>query len=297
MNPDSSRRWVDRLPPWLRRKRGRFALYGSILALACFISWSCMIRMPGDSWSGPLPELTSAQRALSDSLRGDVQELAGRIGSRSILAPSKLAAAADYVERRLKDAGFSPQRQTFVVKGVPCHNLEVEIRGVRTPEEIVVIGAHYDSAYSCPAANDNASGTAALLALAAEFASAAPARTLRFVAFTNEEPPWFLTDHMGSRQYARRCRERQEKVEAMLSLETIGYYSDAPGSQKYPFPVGWFYPSQGNFIGFVGNVGSRSLVRRALSTFRTSAQFPSEGAALPGWLKGIGWSDHQAFWD
>ena len=147
-------------------------------------------------------------------------------------------------------------------------NLSVEIGGSSTPSEIVIIGGHYDSVAGCPGANDNASGTAAVLALAELFATSAPARTLRFAAFTNEEPPHFQTDGMGSRVCARNCRARGENVVAMLSLETIGFYSDAEGSQSYPPPFSLFYPSKGNFIAFVGNVGSRDLVRRALRMFR-----------------------------
>jgi len=82
----------------------------------------------------------------------------------------------------------------------------------------------------------------------------------------------------------------------MLALETIGYYSGEPGSQRYPFPLSFVYPDTGNFIGFVGNLRSRSLVRRVTGSFRQHAQFPSEGLAAPGWLRGVGWSDHWSFW-
>jgi hypothetical protein len=112
----------------------------------------------------------------------------------------------------------------------------------------------------------------------------------------NEEPPHFQSTDMGSVRYARRCRERGENVVAMLSLETIGYFSEREGSQKYPFPLSYFYPSQGNFIGFVGNRASRQLVRDVVGSFRTHARFPSEGAVLPAALPGVGWSDHWAFW-
>jgi hypothetical protein len=96
--------------------------------------------------------------------------------------------------------------------------------------------------------------------------------------------------------YARRARQRNERIVAMLSLETVGYYSDAPQSQHYPFPLSWFYPSTGDFIGFVGNIGSRQLVRRALGAFRRTTPFPSEGAALPGGMTGVDWSDQWSFW-
>ncbi len=82
----------------------------------------------------------------------------------------------------------------------------------------------------------------------------------------------------------------------MLSLETIGYYRDAPGSQHYPPPVGLIPPSTGDFIGLIGNVALRKLVRAAVGWFCHHARFPSEGAALPGFIAGVGCSDHWAFW-
>jgi Zn-dependent M28 family amino/carboxypeptidase len=121
-------------------------------------------------------------------------------------------------------------------------------------------------------------------------------RTVRFVAFANEEAPFFSTAGMGSWQYARQAHARGERIVAMLSLETLGYYSDTVGSQRYPFPFGLFYPRVGNFIGFVGNTASRHLVRRSIASFRQHAAFPSQGTAAPGWLTGVGWSDHWAFW-
>src|SRR5262249_54340316 len=157
--------------------------------------------------------------------------------------------------------------------------------------EIIVIGAHYDSVFGSPGANDNGSGAAAVMALAPLFAGCekgqpAPQgmadKTLRFVAFVNEEPPYFVSGEMGSLVYARRCKEHGDKISAMISLETIGYFSDAPKSQTYPSPgLGVFYPKVGNFIGFVSNVRSRALLRRVVMLFRKHAKIPSEGAALP----------------
>jgi hypothetical protein len=112
----------------------------------------------------------------------------------------------------------------------------------------------------------------------------------------NEEPPFFQTEQMGSLVCARRCRERGEKIVVMLALESLGYYSTDGGCQKYPFPIGLFYPSRGDFVGFVGRTADAKWVRHCVKAFRQHAQFPSEGGALPGWLPGIGWSDHWAFW-
>jgi Zn-dependent M28 family amino/carboxypeptidase len=255
-----------------------------------------MIRMPGTSWSGALPPPTPRHAETAARLKRDVEKLAGEIGERNLYKATRLAMAAEYIESRFKEAGYSPARQEFETRMGPCRNIEVALPGTARPGEIIVVGAHYDSVFGCPAANDNGTGTAALLALADAFEGTAHARTIRFVAFPNEEPPFWGTAEMGSRVYAKRCRERGENIVAMVSLETIGFYSDKDGSQKYPFPMGLFYPSRGDFVAFVGNLGSRSLVRGMIDSFRVHAQFPSQGAALPGWLPGVGWSDHQSFW-
>jgi hypothetical protein len=119
---------------------------------------------------------------------------------------------------------------------------------------------------------------------------------IRIVLFANEEMPYFKRAGMGSWQHARACRAKGEQLRAMLSLETMGYFSDRPGSQHYPAPLSHAYPDRGNFIGFVANLQSRSLVREVIAEFRAHATLPSEGAALPAALPGVGWSDHWAFW-
>jgi len=289
----------------------RLAILLVTLVLALCWCWWAMIRMPGTSYSGPLPPLSQSQSALSAQLHRDVDFLATTIGQRNVRYPDGLSRAVEFLDRSLREMGYAVQRQEFNSFGTSVCNLEVEVAGVNKPDEIVVIGAHYDSVDDSPAANDNGSGAAATLALARMFApsaagrdggpsalrAAAPDRTIRFVLFVNEEPPFFKTADMGSLVYARRCAERGEKIVGMLSLETIGCYSDQPGSQQYPVkPIGWLYPDRGNFIAFVGNYRSRALVRQAIGSFRTSAQFPSEGAALPGWITGVDWSDHWSFW-
>ena len=251
--------------------------------------------MPGKNISTAVP-LSAVDIALRAELVADVQTLAGDIGERNLRRYAQLNAAADFIEGAFSRAGLQPRRDTYELQGRACHNIETEIHGARP--QIVVIGAHYDSVFGSPGANDNGSGVAALLALARRFAGKPAGQTLRFVAFVNEEPPYFQTEQMGSFVYARGCKARGDQISAMLSLETIGYFSDAPRSQKYPSPgIGAFYPSTGNFIGFVGNFPSRSLVRRAITSFREQGKVPSEGAALPSFISGLGWSDQWSFWE
>ena len=250
--------------------------------------------MPGKIISKAAP-LSPDEVALREELRANVQKLAGEIGERNLWHYAQLNAAADFIEKSFSRAGLYPRRDTYEVHGQACHNIEVEIPGARP--EILLIGAHYDSVFGSPGANDNGTGVAATLALARRFAGRRTDHTLRFVAFVNEEPPYFLSDEMGSFVYAGRCKARGDKISAMISLETIGYFSDAPNSQRYPSPgLGIFYPKIGNFIGFVSNVQSRTLLRRVVALFRKHAKIPSEGAALPAFIPGVSWSDQWSFW-
>ncbi len=255
-----------------------------------------MIRMPGDTFRGPLPPLSEAHRLLETLLHQHVQQLAGAIGERNLYRPSHLAAAADYIRTTFTNLGLPVQQQWYEVSGQPSVNLAAEIRGARHPDEIILVGAHYDSVRGSPGANDNASGVAATLGLAQNLLNSRPSRTIRFVAFANEEPPFFQSRHMGSRVYARQCRQRGERISLMLSLETIGYYSDDAGSQHYPFPFSYFYPATANFIAFVSNTDHAAWVKRILASFRHHAQFPSEGGALWERIPGVAWSDHWSFW-
>jgi hypothetical protein len=256
--------------------------------------WWFGVRMPGKNISNAA-SLSSAEIELRGELIADVQMLAGQIGERNMARYLQLNAAADFIEASFSRAGLQPRRDSYDLNGRACHNIEAEIRGARP--EILLIGAHYDSVFGSPGANDNGSGVAAMLALARRFAGKPGHLTLRFVAFVNEEPPYFLTGQMGSLVYAGRCKARGDRISAMISLETIGYFSDAPNSQTYPAPgLGVFYPSIGNFIGFVSNVPSRNLLRRAIALFRKQAKIPSEGAALPAFIPGVSWSDQWAFW-
>jgi hypothetical protein len=273
-----------------------FSVLRIALAIAAFffLLWWFGVRMPATNISTSAP-LSETEIALRAELLADVQTLAGEIGERNMLRYSQLNAAAEFIEASFSRAGLQPRRISYDLEGKAFHNIEVEISGARP--EIIVIGAHYDSVFGCPGANDNGSGVAALLALARRFAGKPTGQTLRFVAFVNEEPPFFQTEQMGSFVYASRCKGRGDKISAMLSLETIGYFSDAPGSQSYPSPaLGLAYPTTGNFIGFVGNFGSRALVRRVIEHFRGQKKVPSQGAALPAFIPGVAWSDQWSFW-
>jgi Zn-dependent M28 family amino/carboxypeptidase len=210
--------------------------------------------------------------------------------------PAALRAAADHIAASWAAQGYAVARQAYRVEGADCANLEVTIEGGERAREIVLFGAHYDSVAGSPGANDNGSGVAALLELTRLLAGARPARTVRFVAFVNEEPPFFYSGQMGSQVYARAARRRGDDLRAMVALETIGYYRDAPRSQRYPPLFRWFFPGRANFIAFVSNLRSRALLRQAAVAFRAASDFPLEHVATLAVVPGVAWSDHLAFW-
>jgi Zn-dependent M28 family amino/carboxypeptidase len=229
-------------------------------------------------------------------LRGTVEELAGRIGERNVWRAGTLAASRRLIESGFQTLGLEVDAQEFAAAGERVANLGGEVRGTVRPDELLVVGAHYDTVEGSPGADDNASGVAVLLELAARLAGTRHDRTVRFVAFANEESPFHRTDEMGSLVYARRCHARREGVMGMLCLESVGYYCSGPGTQRYPPPFGVFYPHTGDFIGFGANLRSCRLLRRCIAVFRQHSSLPAKGAAVPGWIPNACRSDHWAFW-
>jgi Zn-dependent M28 family amino/carboxypeptidase len=252
-----------------------------------------LLVVPGHSYDGPLAAPTTQERALAERLKAHVATIAK--APHNIQYPEALEAAARYIERELERMGYAINRQEFTVNGVKVRNIEAVLEPA-TPGPTLVLGAHYESYGHAPGANDNASGTAAVIELARMFKARPPERTrLRFVLFVNEEPPYYRTPDMGSWRYAQRLSQSSEKVLGMISLETIGVFSDAPNSQRYPQPFGLLFPSTANFVAFVGLTEARSFLHEVIASFRRHAAFSSIGAVGPDIVAGIGWSDHWAF--
>jgi len=229
-------------------------------------------------------------------LRAHVQLLAGDIGERNVFQPGALNDAASYIEREWGRQGYAVKQLPYEVSGVLCANLEVTRNGSARQGEILLIGAHYDSVLGSPGANDNASGIAALLEISRNFAAIEPAMTVRFVAFVNEEPPFFMSGQQGSMVYAKAARRRDDDVRLMASIETIGWYSNQPGTQRYPPLFNLFYPNHANFIGMVSDFRSRAAMRRLAQAFRADSDFPLQTIATFRFVPGVSWSDHRSFW-
>jgi len=278
------------------RRATRFGIVFAAVVALPVAGVGCMTCMPGSSYRGTLAAMKPQTAELSERLARHVKVLAGEIGSRHLGRLESLRRAERYIAGELGAAGYGVAAEAFTVDGVEVRNLVAERGGAGRAGEIVLVGAHYDTVPTTPGADDNASGIAAMLELARAFSGRSASRTVRFVAFVNEEPPYFQGEGMGSWVYARRARARGDRVVGMLPLETVGYYRDAPGSPKYPPPFSLFYPNRGDFIAFVGNLASRCLVRRCVGLFRAKAGFPAEGLTAPGFVTGVGWSDHWSFW-
>ncbi len=255
-----------------------------------------MIYMPGKSYEGELPAFDDTDHATAKRYEAHVTELCKNPAGRNFIEKKGLDAARKYIAGQFESSGYQVKFHEYQLNGDAVANIEVELTGTSHPKEIIIVGAHYDAVPGAPGANDNGSGVAAILELADLFKDKSFQRTVRFLAFVNEEPPNSMTGNMGSYVYAKKVAKDKENIIAMFSLETIGYFSDETGSQHYPPFFNLFYPKKGNFIAFVSNLSSRGLVSKSIQSFRAHSTFPSEGIAAPAFIPGISWSDHWSFW-
>lgn len=247
--------------------------------------------VPGTSVASSEPLKMAAR------LRKHVEMLAGEIGQRNIFVPRGLDRAAAYIEGELESLGFAVASQEFQVQGQRCRNLIVSISGSNTDAGELVLGAHYDTHPGTPGADDNASGVAVLIELARLAARAEFQRTVRFVAFANEEAPWFGTDAMGSQVYARGAKTRRAQIDGMISLEMVGYYTERPGSQSYPPGFSFFYPDRGNFIALVSDLRSWGWKNEVEEILRRNMTLPVQSVATFRFVPGVDLSDHRSFWN
>lgn len=273
------------------KKMMRFILLLAFL-FSAFLLYSVM-KIKGT----PSVVFPPAPRTKNMPLYRHVEELTVKIGSRSIFEYDKLTAAKEYILSSLKGMGYSPILQDFSYQERIFSNIIVHLPGKTHPEDVVVIGAHYDTVAGTPGADDNASAVAILLEMCRLLKDYLPDRTLQLVFFTLEEPPVFLSESMGSSVYAREARKRQEHISAMISLEMLGYYSDKEGGQSFPVPLmALMYPSTPNFAAIVGNLSSRSLVNKVAGSLRKGGSVPVETLTSIRFIPGVDFSDHRSFW-
>jgi Peptidase family M28 len=241
-------------------------------------------------WS-PIKVAAGTQASQAATLERHVRVLSTEFAQRSFDQPARLDGAANYVQAQLEALGLRVERQVFTAEGGSYRNLIVRL-GPDTPD-VVVVGAHYDVAGAQPGADDNASGVAGLIELARLLQTAKLTRRVELVAYTNEEPPFFRTPHMGSAVHAKALKASGKQARLMLSLECIGYFSDAPGSQTHPVRLlNAVYPTVGNFIALVGYYEDGPVARRVKTAMMTATDLPVHSINAPGFVVGIDFSDH-----
>lgn len=244
----------------------------------------------------PPPPETGKVGEAGHRLFRHARRLSEEIGERSVARPENLRAAREYLVAHLSGLGLAPELESFDFAGASHANVIVSLPGRSRPEEVILVGAHYDTVAGTPGADDNASGVAVLLELGRALREVPLARTVRLVFFALEEPPAFRTRSMGSYVHAAAARARGEQIRAMVCLEMVGFYGEREGAQAFPLPLmGLVYPTTPNFVAVVGNLRSRRLVKRVGAALRRFP-LPVETLACVSLLPGVDFSDHRSFW-
>ncbi len=229
-----------------------------------------------------------------DALRKHVEALSERFVPRDEGHPENLLKAARYIAASLESSGAKVREQEFAVGHARYKNVIAEFG----PEssEILVVGAHYDTAGEQPGADDNASGVAGLLELARLLGQTQLATRVLLAAYALEEPPHFGTDNMGSTAHAKSLKESGASIKMMISLEMIGYFSEKKNSQSIPIPLlKLFYPSEGNFILVVDRVFSNHA-RQVKKWMSAASDLAVYSLNAPAFMPGVDFSDHSNFW-
>jgi Zn-dependent M28 family amino/carboxypeptidase len=246
--------------------------------------------------------MTIDRNQIESNLRLHVDRLAGLIGPRTLEQPKTIEATIGYLKGQWQEMGHDIRDETYDAIGNEATNLIVEKQGSKRPDQIVLLGAHYDTVFMTPGADDNASAVAVLLEVSRLLANHQGKRTARYVAFACEEPPYFSLDSMGSQHHARQSRKRGDEIVGMLCLEMVGYFKDEVGSQQVPPTIPKIFhrlfPRRGNFLAAVGNLSSVKLCwafRRGFK--RGTRRMPLLSICLPQTIHEIRMSDNGSFWD
>jgi len=265
------------------------------ILLAAFLVYSVLKIRSAASVSVSRPESTHSGDV--HRLYAHVEQLSVHIGSRSIYEYDKMEDTKRYIVSCLESFGHIPTLQNYEYGGKTYSNIIVSIPGATYPDETVIFGAHYDTVYGTPGADDNASAVAVLLEMCRALKSSAPGRTLKLIFFFLEEPPVFRTEHMGSYVYAKEAKARNENITSMICLEMVGYFTDKKGGQTFPLPLmSMMYSTTPDFIAVVGNLRSRGLVERVKNSLISASRIPVETLTSVSFVPGVDLSDHRSFW-
>jgi Zn-dependent M28 family amino/carboxypeptidase len=245
--------------------------------------------------------MSADRNAIETNLRTHVDRLAGLIGPRTLARPKTIVATTGYLSGQWSQMGYQVAQEHFDALGDQATNLIIQRSGTKRPDEIILLGAHYDTVPSTPGADDNASAVAVMLEVSRLLHDYQGKRTARYVAFACEEPPYFNVDCMGSQYHARQSRLRGDQIVGMLCLEMVGYFTDEPQSQRIPPTIPdslrRFFPNRGNFLAAVGNMKSWKLGWGFRRGFKRATRLPLFSIQLPERVREIRLSDNSSFWD
>lgn len=270
-------------------KRKLLMAVGGLVALVVAVPLVLTQPVGAVSQRGPVVE------GDADQLRATVLRLTTNFHPRDTTHPANLAAVAAWLHYQLSSTSKTVRFQEWKVNGVAYQNVSA-LYGPATGERVVV-GAHYDSFEPRPGADDNASGVAVLLELARLFQDHPPPKTVELVFWSLEEPPHFRTEDMGSFVHAKSLAEAKVAVAGVLSIESVGFFRDEEGSQKFPVPgLSALYSTKANYLAVVGNLGQIGITRKVKAAMRTSNTIPIFSINAPAAVPGIDFSDHLNYW-
>lgn len=259
------------------------------LAFSFLFIW-LIIAQPSFRYNLPATETVNPE-----ILKAHVKYLSEDCFPRNENTLSQMEKAATYIEESLQNSGCIIERQEVMARSKKYSNVIGRLNIGKGNK--IIIGAHYDSCWLTPGADDNASGVAGLLELAHLAAKANLTYEIEFVAYALEEPPYFGGPLMGSVVHSKSIFARKEKIKGVIILEMIGYFSDDWFSQQYPFPLlHLFYPCKGNFITVVGATNQMSFTKQVKIGMKGSTDLPVFSINAPTFIPGIDFSDHRSYW-
>ena len=236
-------------------------------------------------------------KAIRGRLYKDVEFLCNIRPYRNYKNLDSLDKASNYISAEFSSHGFKPLEQVWEAEGNEYKNIIASYREEK--ERRLIIGAHYDVAGDQEGADDNASAVAGLLETARLISENQPEMDygIDFVAYNLEEAPFFTTEKMGSFIHAKSLNESGVNVLGMICYEMIGYFSDEPGSQKFPSEeVAKLYPDAGNYIVVVGIEKCREFNTRVFDLIKESGEIAVERIDFPDANELAARSDQRNYW-
>ena len=235
------------------------------------------------------------KKRLTNNLREIIYFLSVTLGERTLRRYDNLNRTREFIADYFNKHSSPCYEEEYSANGKTVANIVTEIRGYKKPDNTILIGAHYDTVENTPGADDNASAIAGLLELHRLLSMFNYKRTLRFVAFTLEEPPFYSTELMGSMYHAGRCKKQNVKIDLMVCLEMIGY-AGSKYKQSYPDDLSRKQcPDRGNFLTVVAIPSSSAYAHLWKKIYNRHAKIKLFDIIAPASIPGIDLSDHYSF--